>query len=235
MNPNKTYYGDWRLNNCCAYCGSFAETEDHVPSQCFLDKPHPQNMPVVPCCKQCNRDFSEDEEYVSCMIDCMKAQTAIPTKIQREKTRKSLLHSQKLQERIAAQIREFGGQTIFNYEKERFENIIHKLAFGHLTYENDRLAWDSTYSYTMWLLPNMPDSQKRSFLEPYAGTMLPEVGSHSLNLSHVMLACGDDARLSTCSFWNTVQENRYSYCVSPDSDRVKFIIANFFAVEVQII
>lgn len=235
MNPNKTYYGDWRLNNCCAYCGNYAETEDHVPSRCFLDKPHPQNMPVVPCCKQCNRDFSEDEEYVSCMIDCMKVQTAIPNKIQREKTRKSLLHSQKLQERIAAQIRVFDGQTIFDYEKERFENIIHKLAFGHLAYENDSLTWDSTYSYTMWLLANMPDSQKRSFLEPYTGTLLPEVGSHSLNLNHVMLIGNSDTMFSACSCWNTVQKNRYSYCVSPDSSRVKFIIADYLAVEVQII
>ena len=95
MNTNKHYYGDSRLNNYCAYCGGPAETEDHVPSRCFLDKPYPQDLPVIPCCHKCNYEFSKDEEYVSCFIDCMKANTAIPCMIQREKTCKSLLHSPK--------------------------------------------------------------------------------------------------------------------------------------------
>ena len=40
---------------------------------------------------------------------------------------------------------------------------------------------------------------------------------------------------SFSSPWITIQEGRYAYCVSPDSNRVKFIIADFLAVEVQII
>ncbi len=109
MNPNKKYYGDTRLNHFCAFCGCPTETEDHVPSICFLDKPNPQDLPVIPCCYKCNHDFSLDEEYVSCMIDCMKAGTASPILVKREKTRKSLLHNPKLQERISSQIRDFGG------------------------------------------------------------------------------------------------------------------------------
>lgn len=127
MNPNKKYYGDSRLNHFCAYCGNLAETEDHVPSRCFLDEPYPQDMPVVPCCHKCNHDFSEDEEYVSCIIDCMKADEVIPNRIQRVKTRKTLLHSPKLQERIASQKRDFGGLTFYDFEKDRFEKVIRKL------------------------------------------------------------------------------------------------------------
>ena len=63
MNTNKHYYGDSRLNNYCAYCGGPAETEDHVPSRCFLDKPYPQDLPVIPCCHKCNYEFSKDEEF----------------------------------------------------------------------------------------------------------------------------------------------------------------------------
>lgn len=163
MNPNKTYYGDSRLNYYCAYCGSLAETEDHVPSRCFLDKPYPHGLPVVPCCKKCNHDFSIDEEYVSCYIDCMKVQTTNPSDIQREKTRKILLHSTKLQERIASQIRDFGGTIIYDYEKDRSEKVIRKLAYGHLAYENDSLSWDSTYNISMWLLPEMSNATFRSW------------------------------------------------------------------------
>ena len=232
MNPNKTYYADDRLNDCCAYCGDFAETEDHVPSRCFLNEPHPQNMPVVPCCHKCNHDFSLDEEYVACFIDCMKENTVDPNKIQREKTRNSLMHSPRLQERIASQIRDFGGMTIYDIEKDRFEKIICKLAYGHLAYENDSLLWDSTYDISMWLLPKMSDAQKHSFFEPYTGTILPEVCSHGL--SHIALHYGEDGMNSCSSCWITVQKNRYSYCVSPDSNKVKFIIADFLAAEVQI-
>lgn len=233
MNTNKTYYADDRLNNCCAYCGDFAETEDHVPSRCFLDEPYPQNMPVVPCCHKCNHVFSLDEEYVSCFIDCMKENTADPNKIQREKTRNTLLHSSKLQERIASQIKEFGGMTIFDYEKDRFERVIHKLAFGHLAYENDMLLWDSSCNISMWLFPEMSYSQKQLFFKPYFGDILPEVGSRNLLNNNVLISRNNEECIFL-SKWITVQENRYSYCVSPESNRVKFIIADYLAAEVRI-
>jgi hypothetical protein len=163
----------------------------------------------------------------------MKANTADPNMIQREKTRKTLLHSPKLQERIASQIRDFGGLTIYDLEKNRLENVVRKLAYGHLAFENDTLPWDSTYNISMWLLPQMTASQKQTFFEPYTGDILPEVGSHSLE--HIVLNYGDDGVQSFSSYWYPVQKNRYCYCVSPDSNKVKFIIANFLAVEVQII
>lgn len=232
MNPRKKYYGDDRLNGLCAYCGGIAETEDHVPSRCFLDKPFPQGMPVIPCCHKCNHEFSKDEEYVSCFIDCMKANTAIPNRIQSDKTRKTLMHSPKLKERIAAQIREFGGLIVYDYEKGRFEKVIRKLAFGHLAFENDLLSWDSTYNIAMWLLPEMTTDQKSLFFQPYTGMLLPEVCSHGLE--HIVLQQGDDGEIFISAPWITVQENRYKYCVSPDRNMVKFVISDYLAVEVSI-
>lgn len=232
MNPNKKYYGDTRLNHFCAFCGCPTETEDHVPSRCFLDKPHPQDLPVIPCCYKCNHDFSLDEEYVSCMIDCMKAGTASPILIKREKTRKSLLHNPKLQERISSQIRDFGGVLLYDIEKERFKKVFRKLAFGHLAFENDTLAWDSPYSIDIHLLSEMSDSQRDDFFRPYRGELLPEVCSHGLE--HVMLCYEADGSYSYLSHWVTIQEGRYRYCVSPNGNIVKFVIAEFLAVEVNI-
>lgn len=54
MKKDKKYYGDTKLNHFCAFCGCPTETEDHVPSKCFLDKPHPQDLSVIPCCCKCN-------------------------------------------------------------------------------------------------------------------------------------------------------------------------------------
>ena len=182
MKKDKKYYGDTKLNHFCAFCGCPTETEDHVPSKCFLDKPHPQDLPVIPCCCKCNHDFSLDEEYVSCMIDCMKAGTASPTLVEREKTRKSLLHNPKLQERISAQIRDFGGVLLYDIEKERFKTVFRKLAFGHLAYENDTLAWDSPYSIDIHLLSEMSDSQRDDYSRPYRGELLPECAVMSLSM-----------------------------------------------------
>ena len=35
---------------------------------------------------------------------------------------------------------------LYDIEKERFEKVFRKLAFGYLAYENDTLAWDIPYS-----------------------------------------------------------------------------------------
>ena len=163
----------------------------------------------------------------------MKANTVIPNEIPREKTHRTLLHSLKLQERIVSQKREFGGMTIYDFEKERLEKVIRKLAFGHLAYENDTLSWDSTYSFSMGLLPEMSDSQKKTFFQSYTGALLPEVSSHGLE--HIVLSYENNDVQYFSSPWISVQEGRYAYCVSPDSNRVKFIIADFLAVEVRII
>lgn len=231
MKQDKKYYGDTRLNNFCAFCGCHTETEDHVPSRCFLNKPHPQDLPVIPCCYKCNHDFSLDEEYVSCMIDCMKAGTASPDLVKRKKTRKFLLHNPKLQKRISAQIRNFGGVLLYDIEKERFEKVFRKLAFGHLAYENDTLAWEIPYIIRINLLPDMSDSQRECFFRPYRGE-LSEVRSHGLE--HVILCYEDDGSYSYLSPWITIQEGRYRYCVSPNGNIVKFVIAEYIAVEVRI-
>ena len=47
-------YADSRLLSDCIYCGGPAETRDHVPSRCLLERPYPENLPAVGCCKECN-------------------------------------------------------------------------------------------------------------------------------------------------------------------------------------
>jgi hypothetical protein len=86
----------------------------------------------------------------------------------------------------------------------------------------------------MWLLPEMSDSQKQLFFKPYIGDILPEVGSRNL-LNNIVLIPRNNEVCTFLSKWITAQENRYSYCVSPESNRVKFIIADYLAAEVNII
>lgn len=236
MNKSKkTYYNDWRLKNVCAYCGGFADTEDHVPSRCFLDAPLPNEPPVVPCCEECNKSFSLDEEYVSCVIDCMKDGTTDVPSIKRLKTRKTLTHSVALAEEIKSQCRDFGGVQLWDYDKDRFLRVIQKLAFGHLAFYNEILAFDSDFHVSMKLLGQMNDLERNNFEQPYLNDLLPEVGSRALqSMAFLVIEDGMKKSLKYPSHWEVVQEGRYRYCTSNESNKVKFVIAEYLAVEVEL-
>lgn len=236
MNKSKkTYYNDWRLKNVCAYCGGFADTEDHVPSRCFLNNPLPDEPPVVPCCEECNKSFSLDEEYVSCVIDCMKEGTTNVPSIQRTKTHNTLNHSIALAEKIKSQCWDSGGVQFWEYEKDRFLRVMRKLAFGHLAYYNETLAFDSDFLVSMKLLEQMNDSERKSFEQPYLNDFVPEVGSRALQKSlFFIVEDGTHKSIKHLSQWETVQEERYRYCTSSEGNKVKFVIAEYLAVEVEL-
>ena len=86
-------FSDERLDEFCSYCGKKPETRDHVPSKVLLDKPFPENLPIVPACKKCNEDLSLDEEYFSCLIECILCGTTEIDKLKREKIKKILSES----------------------------------------------------------------------------------------------------------------------------------------------
>ena len=63
---------DERRRGCCSHCGAAPDREqmssDHVPSKALLNRPLPDNPPVVPICGPCNASFSKDEEYLSVFL-----------------------------------------------------------------------------------------------------------------------------------------------------------------------
>jgi hypothetical protein len=119
------------------HCGGPLGTRDHVPSRVFLDEPHPDNLPVVPSCGPCNGSFSLDEEYLACLIDCVLAGSADPTKISRPKIAGILKRNPSLAARLA-QARNAdaaNGGILFSAEMPRVKNVILKLARGHSAFE----------------------------------------------------------------------------------------------------
>jgi hypothetical protein len=57
MRQIKTF-SDKRHEAFCVYCGNAPDTDDHVPSKVLLDKPYPDQLPVVNACRSCNQGFS---------------------------------------------------------------------------------------------------------------------------------------------------------------------------------
>ena len=99
-------FADSRLLSGCIYCGGPAETRDHVPSRCLLERPYPENLPVVASCARCNQGFSKDEEYLVCLIESALCGSTDPDKIKRPTVANILRNSPTLRARIeSAQIR----------------------------------------------------------------------------------------------------------------------------------
>ena len=49
----------------CVYCRSPKDlTRDHIPPKSFFPQPRPQNLLTVPCCAECHRGFTQDDEYL---------------------------------------------------------------------------------------------------------------------------------------------------------------------------
>ena len=43
----------------CIYCNEKADSREHLPSKVFLNIPYPENLAMVPACKDCNNSFSK--------------------------------------------------------------------------------------------------------------------------------------------------------------------------------
>lgn len=91
---------DDRLIWGCIYCREENTTRDHIPSKILLDKPYPENLPVVGACFSCNNGFSLDEEYLACLIEVLIAKTAEPSKLARGKIADILKDNEKLRKQL---------------------------------------------------------------------------------------------------------------------------------------
>lgn len=72
--------GPIRDRGLCIYCGSPADTDDHVPPKCFLEQPLPDNPIKVPSCFRCNNRSSLDEEYAIALLSLVGITNSLTAK-----------------------------------------------------------------------------------------------------------------------------------------------------------
>lgn len=219
-------FGDSRLEGYCIYCGGKPETRDHVPSKIIMDKPFPENLPVVPACDKCNQNFSKDEEYFACLIECILRGTTEPEKLKRKKIKDILNRKPKLKARLekARIIQE--GQTYFKTEEKRVRNVILKLARGHATYENSELQLNEPTSVSIRPITLMNEDEQIEYFFHDEG-LLPEIGSRAFQ----RMFKEDEGLVNN---WVIVQEDKYIYSINHGSLglTIKFLIWNYLACEV---
>lgn len=221
-------FSDQRLDEMCSYCGDTPETRDHVPSRILLDNPFPDNLPVVPCCEKCNQDFSLDEEYFACVIECILHGATDLDKLKREKIKSILSKKQQLKKRIEKSFVFQDGETLCKIEEDRFIKVVTKLAKGHAKYENSEPQLEEPLSLVMKPLILMTDDEAENFFASQKINKFPEVGS--IALQNILVDFNSNVR----THWTTVQENNYKYSVTENFGQliVRIVIWDYLAVEV---
>ena len=226
MDPKKLFIDD-RLKGICAYCGGVPDSRDHVPSKVLLDEPYPENLPVAESCSSCNQGFSAAEEYLACLIECVIHGTTIPNEKFRPKIYATLNARPSLASRIEKGKKIDGnGSIVWQPENECVEEVVLKLARGHIAYELGIQRVDDPELIEILPLPASTVEQKDDFLSLPSSHLYPEIGSRSF----VSVLTGKPSAFEN---WLVVQNGRYQYAVGQsEGDWVKVLINNYLACHV---
>lgn len=217
-------YADERQTGPCAYCGRAADTRDHVPSRVLLTEPHPQVLPWVPACRECNESYSSDEQYLACVLECVLAGTTKLSDTFSTKIRRTLEVCPSLAARIeAARVLTETG-TAFTIELERVERVLLKLARGHACYELGEPQYEPPTRLAYATLITLSDEVRAAFEAVPETRIWPEVGSRAMQR---ILEDGGAG-------WIAVQPSRYRFLAHADGGvLVRIVIAEYLAAEAR--
>ena len=222
-------YADSRNKGFCVHCGGPYETDDHVPSKVLLDEPYPENLIVCPSCLKCNNDLSDDETYLACLLECVIAGEATPSKLRRPKISKALEHSESLLKRLQKARSDSDAGRIWSIENDRVRAVLLKLARGHAAYEHNQPQLQEPDYLDFRPLCTMNESERAVFERSEEGGLAgwPEVGSRAMQRLLVV-----DADVFS-EGWITVQDGNYRFHVSDENGMaVKIVLREYLACQV---
>jgi len=223
-------YADSRNKGFCVHCGGSYETDDHVPSKVLLDEPYPENLIVCPSCLKCNNDLSDDETYLACLLECVLAGEATPSKLRRPKISKVLEYNEALLKRLEKARSDGNAGRIWSVENDRVKTVLLKLARGHAAYEHNQPQLQEPDYLDFRPLCTMNESEREIFEgvgEEGGLAAWPEVGSRAMQ--RLLIAEGG----VFSEGWVTVQEGNYRFHVSDENGMaVKILLREYLACQV---
>jgi len=173
-------FSDDRWSAFCAFCGAPPKTRDHVPPKIFLDKPYPENLPVVGACLSCNKDASLDEEYVACLLEVAAHGTVDPARLRRRKVARALEAKPPLAARLASSMESNGQFMIDGEDDARLFAVIEKIARALWAYETSETAGLGSTTVRYAQIAQLSQTQLDSFRTLAPPDLLPEVGSRMM-------------------------------------------------------
>ncbi len=233
-------FADNRLINGCIYCGGNADTCDHVPSKCLLEKPYPENLPVVGCCFSCNQSFSKDEQYFVCLLESVICGSTEPEMIRRPSVAKIMQNTPTLRTRIEKSKTQIDGQIAYIPEIDRVCNVILKLARGHAAFELSQLCFQEPSHFWCGPLSSIPIENQGIFASAHIQEVCGEVGTR--NMQRFLITqinkpteTGEIQKISLIiNDWIDVQDNLYRHITIDDMGSliIRIVISEYFACEV---
>ena len=232
MDQDISLHGKNLKKNGCIYCGSIADSREHIPSKGFLIKPYPENLSTIPSCKKCNNSFSYDEKYVVCFLEMLKSKIYLNYTMY-SRTSERLLEDKELLNKLQNQIVTKDGTVYFDFDEHRIKRILGKLALGHAAFELDFVNFDDV-KCSVWFefcfLLNQDEIERFNRIERYP--IAHEIGARSMYVIED-LNTGDS---QMAAVWHVVQEGRYRYQVScSDSGNpiVKIVLLEILYSEIK--
>jgi hypothetical protein len=233
-------HADDRLIRGCIYCAGPADTRDHVPSRCILERPYPPNLPVVGCCESCNQDFSKDEAYFVCLIESVLCGSTDPDKICRPSVASIMRNSPALRARIESARTELDGQMAFVPEGERVCKVMLKLARGHAAFELSQPCRTEPDHFWCGRLASLPQDDREAFDSVHFQQLFGEIGSRNLQrmlVTQMILQSesGEQQQVGMLiNDWVDVQDARYRYLAIDDTGGlvIRIVVAEYLACEV---
>lgn len=229
-------FPDERHKAWCIHCGASIDeaqtNRDHVPSKCFLQKPYPDNLPVVEVCERCNEGFSLDEEYLVAFLGAVLSGSTAPDAQTISSASRILLNNTALRDRIERSKSAYSQldgteRLVWLVESERAKNVILKNARGHAFYEMGEPMLDAPSCVQFTPLETLTSHQRdaserdEAVLAPW-----PEVGSRMMT----RVLSGEDMQ----DGWIVVQNGVYRYRVEQvGTMRVKTVLFEYLATEVS--
>jgi hypothetical protein len=208
-------FSDERNKSWCIHCGQWlalVETnKDHVPSKSLLRKPHPHHLPVAKICKQCNSNFSRDEQYLVALLSSVLAGSTDPTAQRNASAARSLARSPELRARIersGSVYKTMGGEKriVWKPELHRVSRVIVKNARGHAFFELGEPMVTRPSHVWAYPLESMTATEREDFEGISAAEHVspwPEVGSRMMP----RVLTGQDM----AGPWVVVQQDVYRY------------------------
>ena len=212
-------------------------TQEHVPSKCLLRKPYPAKRVTIDACRECNKSFSLNEEYLKGLLWTVLAGSTDPGKQKTPEVARMLKRSAGLRERIENSRTErttlFGEQEIvFTPEMERVKRVVIKNARGHALYELDRgMSFEADDFFAIPLQILTPEQRDEFETPGGTGELLgwSEVGTRLFQRQ-----CGT-AQSDMIGPWVIVQNGVYRYAVVDREDDgllVQSVIQEYLATSV---
>ena len=218
-------FSDKRMKDACVYCHGDCDTVDHIPSKVFLDKPYPDNLFVVPACRDCNISFSKDEEYVAVFIEWLKSMQNGTDEFGRSQIEKALNHSPKLEDRLFSSIvLDENDYPLFQPEHERIKNVIRKHAIGLMYYEMGERCIEDIKNISYSPIYLMEKQMVLDFNVPPVSLLFPEIGSRLMQ-----------REIEGAGGWHSIQEENFRYCIGVGAAIViRMVFQEFLFCEVFI-